>query len=124
MSISAAKLSADELERKRLGGRLRQARKYLGFTQDEVAGHLSIPRTALVEIEKGTRRIEAVELKKLAKLYGHPTSHFIDDSGGTADLSPDVAHLAREAEGLSKTDRAELLQFADFLKSRVDQKSK
>ena len=111
----------DQIERMKLGRRLKDARKYLGFTQDDVARHLSIPRTALSEIESGARRVEAVELKKMANLYGQPMNHFIGDEVGTSDLPADVAHLAREAEGLSGADRAELVQFATFLKSRAKQ---
>ena len=58
----------DEQEaRKALGERLREARKYLGLKQGEVAEYLKIQRTALSEIEAGNRRVEAFELKRLAK---------------------------------------------------------
>ena len=43
-----AKSAKDEkVDRQRLGARLREAREYLGLSQDEVAKYLSIPRTAL-----------------------------------------------------------------------------
>lgn len=49
----------DMKARQRLGERLREARKYLGLSQEEVAQYLKIPRTALVDIESGQRRLEA-----------------------------------------------------------------
>jgi len=115
------KLDGDNAERANLGKRLKETRKYLGYTQDDVASHLGIPRTALSEIENGARRVEAVELKKMAKLYSQPVSYFIGDEIGTSDLPVDVVHLAREAKGLSGADRAELVQFASFLKARAKQ---
>ena len=106
-------------DRKALGERLRAVREYLGFSQEEVAAHLGIPRSALSNIESGQRKVDALELKKLASVYKHPTSYFT--GGAEADdlpLPEDVAHLARTASQLSPDDRAELGRFADFLRAR------
>lgn len=105
-------------DRKSLGNRLREAREYLGFSQEEVASFLGVPRTALTSIEAGTRKVDALELKKLAGLFKRPVAHFtgeevVDDFGGD-----DVAHLARKARELSPADRAELSRFADFLRAK------
>ncbi|MBB4095667.1 helix-turn-helix domain-containing protein [Brucella pecoris] len=119
MSGSAASHSQDDIERKRLGERLREARKYLGLKQDEVAQYLKIPRTALTDIENGQRKVEAIELSRLAKLYRQPVGFFTGDDKGTSDLPADVAHLARRAADLSTQDRAELGKFAEYLRSRA-----
>ncbi|MFX7140410.1 helix-turn-helix transcriptional regulator, partial [Acinetobacter baumannii] len=66
----------DETERRRLGERLREARKYLGLKQEEVAAHLKIPRTGLTDIENGQRRVEAIELTRLARLYRQSVGYF------------------------------------------------
>lgn len=105
-------------ERRRLGERLRQARDYLGLSQDEVARHLGVPRTALSNIESGQRRVDALELKRLASLYRQSVSHFTGNDEDAAAFSPDVAHLARAAAQLSVKDREELGRFADYLRSR------
>ena len=60
MTQAALKPDSDEDERRRLGDRLREARKYLGLKQEEVATYLKIPRTALTDIENGQRRVESV----------------------------------------------------------------
>ena len=71
--IRPAPKSTNEVsERRRLGERLREARKYLGLNQEEVAEFLKIPRTALVDIESGQRRVEAIELTRLAICIGSP----------------------------------------------------
>src|ERR1700677_193561 len=94
----------DEEERRRLGDRLREARKYLGLKQEEVATYLKIPRTALTDIENGQRRVEAIELTRLAKLYRQPIGYFAGEDAA-ASLPIDVAHLARKAADLSEQDR-------------------
>ena len=108
----------DDAERRRLGEQLREARKYLGLKQEEVATYLKIPRTALTDIENGQRRVEAIELTRLAKLYRQPVAFFTGEDDAAA-LPVDVAHLARRAATLSMQDRDELGRFADYLRTRA-----
>jgi transcriptional regulator with XRE-family HTH domain len=109
-----------ETERQTLGERLRAAREYVGLKQEDVARHLSIPRSALSNIEAGQRKVDAVELTRLAKLYQRPVSWFTGEGGSISEELPsEVAHVARAAASLSSRDRQELARFADFLKSRA-----
>ncbi len=112
-------LAEDEAERRRLGEKLRQAREYLGFSQDEVATFLKVPRTAITNIEGGQRKVEAIELKRLAQLYRQPVGYFTGEDEASASLPADVALLARQAAKLSVKDREELGRFAEFLKARA-----
>ena len=120
--MSVAKRLHDENQeaRRELGERLREARRYLGLKQDEVAQYLKIQRSALSEIEAGNRRVEALELNRLAKLYRQPVAYFIGEDYATSSLPVDVAHLARQAADLSKQDRDELGRFADYLRARSE----
>lgn len=118
MTQLAVRQDNDEEERRRLGGRLREARKYLGLKQEEVATYLKIPRTALTDIENGHRRVEAIELSRLAKLYRQPVAYFTGEDDASASLPVDVAHLARKAAELSQQDRDELSRFAEYLRAR------
>lgn len=106
-------------ERAKLGDRLREARHYVGLSQEDVATILKVPRSAISEMENGQRRIEALELKRLAGLYRQTVSYLTGDDDGAADLPADVAHLARQASALSPEDRAELGRFAEFLRSKT-----
>ena len=118
MANLAQQQNSDEDERRRLGDRLREARKYLGLKQEEVAGYLKIPRTALTDIENGQRKVEAIELTRLAKLYRQPVGYFTGEDTASAGLPVDVAHLARRAADLSQQDRDELGRFAEYLRAR------
>jgi transcriptional regulator with XRE-family HTH domain len=111
--------NSDEDERRRLGDRLREARKYLGLKQEEVATYLKIPRSALSDIESGQRRVEVIELARLAKLYRQPVGYFTGEDDASASLPVDVAHLARKAANLSQQDRDELSRFAEYLRARA-----
>ena len=118
MTNLALRQEGDEQERRRLGDRLREARKYLGLKQEEVAAYLKIPRTALTDIENGQRRVEAIELTRLARLYRQSGAYFTGEDEASASLPADVAHLARRVAALSTEDRAELSRFAEYLRSR------
>jgi transcriptional regulator with XRE-family HTH domain len=119
MTELALRQESDDGERRRLGDRLREARKYLGLKQEEVATYLKIPRTALTDIENGQRRVEVIELTRLAKLYRQPVAFFTGEDEASATLPVDVAHLARRAADLSPEDRDELGRFAEYLRTRA-----
>ena len=113
-----------ESDRRTLGDRLRMAREYVGLKQEDVARHMSIPRSALSNIESGQRKVDALELTRLAKLYQRPVSWFTGEEATVQDELPtEVAHVARAAASLSTQDRQELARFADFLKSRARTKA-
>jgi transcriptional regulator with XRE-family HTH domain len=115
--------SADA-ERQMLGERLKEAREYVGLKQDDVAKKLGIPRSALSNIEAGSRKVDAIELAQLAKLYQRPVAWFTGEDRSSASKMPkEVAHVARAAATLSQQDREELARFADFLKSRARAKA-
>ena len=105
-------------DRKSLGERLREAREYLGFSQDQVATFLNIPRSALSLMETGQRKVDALELKKLAGLYKRPVGYFTGEETEEVSFGTDVKHLARQVSELSSDDREELGRFADFLRAR------
>jgi transcriptional regulator with XRE-family HTH domain len=104
-------------DRAALADRLREAREYLGFSQDEVAKSLNVSRSAVSLIESGQRKVEALELQALAKLYKRTVASLAGEEP-PSELPEDVAHLARAAAKLTDTDRLELRRFAEFLGSR------
>src|SRR5216683_2948823 len=118
MSSQPNPRAQDETERRRLGETLREARKYLGLKQEDVAAYLKIPRTALVDIESGQRRVEAIELTRLAKLYKQPVGYFIGEDAATAALPASVMFLAKQAADLSDQDKAEVSRFVEYLRAR------
>jgi transcriptional regulator with XRE-family HTH domain len=87
-----------------------------------VAKKLGIPRSALSNIEAGSRKVDAIELAQMAKLYQRSVAWFTgEERHGASDKM--LARVARAAAALSHQDRQELARFADFLKSRARTKA-
>ena len=109
----------EAVDRRKLGARLRETRAYLGLSQDEVARYLGIPRTALSQIERGRRRVDILELNKVAQLYKRPLAHFMGEPQDGDIWSEEVKYLARATAKLSRSDQRELNRFADYLHARA-----
>lgn len=61
-----------------LAGRLRIVREARGLSQDDVAKYLDIPRPSLTLMEMGKRRVQALELASLSRLYGVSVTSFLE----------------------------------------------
>lgn len=107
--------SSEEPGRVLLGRRLREAREYVGLSQEDVAFSLSVSRPAVGHIESGSRKVEAFELSKLSELYGRTVDYLLTGSAPADDTR--VAFLARATKGMSERDMDELARFAAFLKN-------
>ena len=104
-------------EREQLGARLKAAREYRGFSQEDVATYLAIPRSAVSLMETGDRRVDTLELSKLARLFECSIEELA--TGGGANVEPESIRLvARAAAKLSEADRAEVVRFAHLLSNR------
>jgi transcriptional regulator with XRE-family HTH domain len=109
-------MTADEATR--LANRLREAREFANLSQQFVAEQTGIPRSAISDIEHGTRRVESLELKRLAELYRMPVSYFLqEDYDDIAEAASDqtVSALARATSAMTDEEKAEVLRFALFL---------
>lgn len=53
-----------------IGSPLREKREYLGFSEEEVAGHRGLSESEFAHMETGGRQPGNSELQALAKLYG------------------------------------------------------
>lgn len=103
--------------RHELGLRLRDAREYIGFSQEQVAKALGLRRPAISDVESGNRKVEATELSSLAKLYSCSVDALLN--GEDEAFSPNsIEYLARTTQGLSEQDMTELVKFASYLKSK------
>lgn len=61
-----------------VGARLRAARMEAQLTEEQVAQAFRRPVAFVLEIESGKRRVDPVELCRLAVLYGKPVSWFLE----------------------------------------------
>ncbi|MEW8217485.1 MAG: helix-turn-helix transcriptional regulator [Candidatus Thiodiazotropha taylori] len=107
--------------RLKIGSRLKEAREYLGLSQEEAAVVAKVSRSAISLIESGQRKLDSVELMALAKLYRRPMAYFTNDDF-SVELDPEAAVFARSFSELSDDDKKELAQFAEFLAARSNKK--
>jgi len=59
-----------------LARRLRQAREECGLSQVEVARILGRPQSFISKLEAGERRLDIIELKLIARVYGQDLAYF------------------------------------------------
>lgn len=102
-------------EWRELGSRLKEIREYLGISQQNVAAATGIPRSAVSDIERGQRKVDSLELRKLSKLYRYPVSYLLGEAADDESVEP-VSALARVFDDLTEQDRQEVLKFADYLR--------
>jgi transcriptional regulator with XRE-family HTH domain len=64
-------------EHRSLVEKLRKARKEKGLDQSKVANLLGYSQSYVSKIESGQRRIDIVQLKAFARIYGRNIEYFI-----------------------------------------------
>ena len=73
----AAMASAYPAEYREFLQRLKAARVEAGLTQWDVARLLDKPQSFVSKTETGERRLDPVELRHLAEIYGKPFQYFV-----------------------------------------------
>lgn len=111
-----------EEQRAAMALRLRESREYVGLSQEDVAQALGVSRPTITNIETGNRRVEAVELDKLATLYRQSVTFLLSGEEAVGMVPTQVQFLARAVKGLSSKDMEEVARFASFLKRSSDAK--
>lgn len=77
-----------------LGTRLRRVREVAGYTQEEAARALGLDATAVAKMERGRRGVGALELKRLASLYGTSVEDLLEDPLAEGEVPLTVAMRA------------------------------
>ncbi|WP_327250946.1 helix-turn-helix domain-containing protein [Streptomyces sp. NBC_01244] len=109
---------AEAEQRSHLGRRLKETREYLGLSQQQVSERTGIVRSAVSDIERGVRRVEVMELKKLARLYRLSVSYFLDEDEAADAGEHALAGLPRTKQPLSEGDRIEVARFIQYLHAK------
>ncbi|MEU1439648.1 helix-turn-helix domain-containing protein [Streptomyces sp. NPDC005786] len=117
--IDRAQAGGDESEQRALlGRRLKDTREYLGLSQQQVAERTGIVRSAISDIERSMRRVEVMELQKLARLYRLSVSYFLDEDEAADAGEHAFAGLPRTKQPLSEGDRIEVAKFIQYLQAK------
>lgn len=95
-----------------LARRIRAARERAGLLQQEVAEALGFSRPTISFIESGKRKVGAMELVRIAKLYKTTPVALLDGQDSSAE------RLGKAFSGLSAADQETTLRFIAFLKNQ------
>lgn len=112
-----------EFDQDALALRLKEVREYLGLSQQYVTSVTGIPRSAISEIERGNRKVDSLELRKLSRLYQVPPSYLLGIDAPDAGPTDIPVALGRVLTELTGRDYDEILRFAEFLRMRRTGKS-
>ncbi len=106
-----------------LGRRIRLAREEAALSQDAVAQHLELPRSAVSLIESGKRKVDSLELERFSRLVGKSILFFFDEGSGTVEASnfeeddpTQILFSANQAVDISK-DRDQIERFRQFYRN-------
>lgn len=105
---------ADGVDDEAVGDRLREARETLGLTQADVADALGLPRTSVIAMEAGRRKVSGLELRRLARVYRRPIEWLLGEDTPATGANDALFHATAT---LSEDDKAQVLRFAQFLAS-------
>lgn len=106
------------LDRVRIGSRLRMAREMSGLSQAQVAKMLSLHRPSVSEMEAGRRKVSAEELCKLAEIYDVKLTWLTgSDLGESPEEDKRIRLAARQLAKLNLKDRKRVLYLLRVLQS-------
>jgi transcriptional regulator with XRE-family HTH domain len=119
--MSAEDRTLTNSEAAELARRLREAREFLNLSQQFVSEQTGIPRSAISDIERGERRVESLELNRLAQLYRMPVDYFLGNDptevAGATATDATIQALARATSEMDERAKSEVLRFALFLQN-------
>lgn len=101
-----------------LGKRVTQLRKSRGMTQAELARALGVSQQAVFAYEIGDRRISALILERIAKLFKLSMDQLLGiapESVRKGRLSPRATRHAERLQALSKTQQRFVVRIIDVL---------
>ncbi|AYG68796.1 MULTISPECIES: helix-turn-helix transcriptional regulator [unclassified Rhizobium] len=108
-----------------VGKRIRAQRRLLGMSQSGLAEKLDLTFQQVQKYEKGTNRVGASRLQRVAESLGVPISHFFDNPTLDDQASPNEAHALKNdlVRFLSSEEGLELNRaFAKIKDARTRQK--
>ena len=111
------------MERSSLCANLRQARRDAKLKQEQVARYLQIPVSAVSGLESGSRKIDALELYQLAKLYNKEIPWFFKGYAIPTPMAqaPDPGFMVGWEQQLEKMPRRLQLKLAYQILSATDE---
>ncbi|MGW5557271.1 helix-turn-helix domain-containing protein [Micromonospora sp. NPDC003944] len=91
-----------------VGEQVRQARLGAGLSQAELGAHLGLDRTMIAKIESGVRRVDALELIRLASSLDVPLDHLLQRRPAVISRRSDVIAEGDDTDVARRSQRLEV----------------
>ncbi len=97
-----------------VGEQIKDLRKKVGLTQDELAVKVGVPSNTVSRWEKAVYKPKLHDLEKLADIFGVSVSAFFP----APETTEPVAALMRKVKDLPQEDIDALIDFADYKRAQ------
>lgn len=106
-----------QLTAKQIGKRVQDSRKLKGFSQEDLAGLLKIPRSSVAQIELGNRNVSVAELVRLSRIFGFSLDSFLSKEFKLSEdtLSPEETTSGKNTEERISVPRLKVRKFKNIL---------
>jgi transcriptional regulator with XRE-family HTH domain len=113
-----------EIEGKIIGQRIKECREVAGLSQKSLAERVDVTPSAVNQYEKGEKVPSTETLLKLAKALGVTTDYLLG-AAQEKDIFIDkqVSIAFRDFKGLTRKDRANIMDNIAFLKAKAKKKA-
>ncbi len=88
-----------------LAQRLKEARQKAGYNQAEAAKRIGLSRSVLSKIENEDRKVDSLELREIARIYGVTVQHLLRDDEQVDENRPTFVGALRQYEKDPQTRR-------------------
>ncbi|MES0836580.1 helix-turn-helix domain-containing protein [Nocardiopsis tropica] len=114
----------DQLSWESIGERVRDSRASAGLSQQDLADRVGLERSMISKLEKGARRIDAMELTAIAGVLGYPVTHFLSPTPEVVSRRAATAEVEELSESAAARDtyrnEAELAQWLRDVRQLID----
>ena len=114
----------DQLSWESIGERVRDSRASMGLSQQDLADRVGLERSMISKLEKGTRRIDAMELTAIAGVLDYPVTHFLSPTPEVVSRRAAVAGAEELGESTAARDtyrnEAALAQWLRNVRQLID----
>ncbi|MCY9782530.1 XRE family transcriptional regulator [Nocardiopsis sp. EMB25] len=114
----------DQLSWESIGERVRDSRASMGLSQQDLADQVGLERSMISKLEKGARRIDAMELTAIARVLGYPVTHFLSPTPEVVSRRATVAEAEELSDSAAARDtyrnEAELAQWLRDVRQLID----
>lgn len=114
----------EQLSWESIGERVRDSRASAGLSQQDLADRVGLERSMISKLEKGARRVDAMELTAIARALEYPVTHFLAPTPEVVSRRAAIAQVDELGENAaarhSYRNDAELAQWLRDVRQLID----